>query len=220
MKNDMRLSHILYKVKNLDEAVKDFENMGFTVRYGTKKEKAFNALIWFEEGPFIELFTVSKFAKILTFLMKIFGKRAIARRFDYFIDADYGWVEYSIENERETLDIENEKLRNFGIKYSSMNGKRTNINGLKLKWKLSIPLDLNFPFLMSAYTPNPRPKHIVHKNGAKSVSKLVWGANSKNIDLIRRFTNDDRIELVEGSGFKKIEFNDWDAKLLNIKYYK
>ncbi len=220
MNDKMKLSHILYKVKDLDEAVKDFEKMGFTVRYGAKKEKAFNALIWFEEGPFIELFTIKKSAKILTFLLNIFGKKALGKRFAYFIDADYGWTEYSIENTKVNLEKENKKLERFGVKYSTMNGRRTNINGLKLKWKLSIPLDLALPFLMSAYTPNPRPEHIVHKNGAKSVSKVVWATSRKNIDLIKQFTNDERIVLEEGSGFKKIEFDGWDAEVLNKKYYK
>lgn len=33
----MKVSHILYKVKNLDAGVEKFRQEGFTVEYGTKK---------------------------------------------------------------------------------------------------------------------------------------------------------------------------------------
>ncbi len=220
MNETMRLSHVLYKVKDLHEAVKDFEEMGFTVRYGAKKEKAFNALIWFEEGPFIELFTVNPLAKIIAFFLKLMGKGLVAKRFNYFVNSDYGWSEYAIENERYDLDIENQKLKELGYKYSSLTGRRTNINDIKLTWQLSFPSDLGFPFLMSAYYPDPRPEHIQHENGAKSISQFTWGVSSKNMENIQKFTNDKRLKLEEGSGFKKIEFEGWDAGVLNKKYYK
>ncbi len=220
MSDKMRLSHILYKVKNLHEAVKDFEEMGFTVRYGTKKEKAFNALIWFEEGPFIELFTIKKSSKILTLMLKLIGKKSVAKRFNYFVDAKYGWCEYSIENTREDLEKENIKLKEMNCEYGVLNGRRNNINGLKLKWKLSIPMDLGLPFLMSAYTPDPRPKSIIHKNGAKSVSKLMWGVSDKNMNIINELVDDERMDLIEGNGFKKIEFDGYVNEHLNKGYYK
>ncbi len=217
MDNKMKLSHILYKVKDLHKAVKDFEDMGFTVTYGTKKEKAFNALIWFEEGPFIEVFTVSD-SKFLIFLAKLIGKKAVAKRFEHLYHSDYGWVEYSLENDRYDLDRENNKLKEMGYKYSTLNASRKNLKGIKLKWKLSIPLDVGFPFLMSAYKPNPRPKQITHKNGAIGVRELTWGVEPKNIDNIRKLTSDSRLKLVEGNGFKNIEMEGWNAEILNKKY--
>ena len=49
----MKLSHILYKSNNLSEAVKQFEEEGFKVEYGSKHNPK-NALIYFSEGPYIE----------------------------------------------------------------------------------------------------------------------------------------------------------------------
>ena len=49
----MKISHVLYKVNNLEDTVSQFRNQGFTVEYG-KKDKPYNALIYFEEGPYIE----------------------------------------------------------------------------------------------------------------------------------------------------------------------
>ncbi len=215
MNANMKISHILYKVKNLHEAVADFEKMGFTVKYGTRKDKAFNALIWFEEGPFIELFATKEMPKIFVVLAKLMGKEAALKRFEKYSRADYGWVDYAIENERNDLDKENELLREMGYKYSTLPGKRKNIDNLKLRWKLSVPFDLNIPFLMSAYTPNPRPKSIKHANGAKSVVKLVWGIEESRKSDIERLVNDERLELITGYGFKKIEFDGWNAQILN-----
>ena len=42
----MKLGHILYKVNDLDLAVKDFSAKGFNVEYGSK-ENPHNALIYF-----------------------------------------------------------------------------------------------------------------------------------------------------------------------------
>ncbi len=220
MNDMMTLSHILYKVKNLEEAVKDFEDMGFTVRYGAKKEKAFNALIWFEEGPFIELYTISKWTKVFVFLAKLIGKGAVARRFQYFIDSDYGWSEYSLENNRYELEAENAMLKQLGCQYSTINASRKNIYGQKLRWKLSMPLDLGIPFFMSAYKPNPRPQSIEHRNGAKSVRSLTWGVPSENIEIIQQFTDDSRLQLEVGSGFQSIELEGFDGERLNQPYYK
>lgn len=51
----MRLSHILYKVENKEEAIKYFEELGSTVMRG-----GYNHNIWFEDGSFIEITEVKK----------------------------------------------------------------------------------------------------------------------------------------------------------------
>ncbi len=220
MAKEMRLSHVLYKVKDLHQAVKDFEDMGFTVRYGKKKEKATNALIWFEDGRFIELFTINESAKPILRFLKLFGKKAAAKRFLYYANADYGWVDYAIENDRYDLEKEKVKLKALGCKYSNFKGLRTNINGLKLKWLMVVPDDLGLPFLMTDYNPSPRPETINHPNGATSISTFVWGASEENIKIIRQFTSDEKLILEQGEGFKKIELEGFDADVLNQKYYK
>ncbi len=216
---NMKLSHILYRVDNLHKAVEDFKNMGFTVVYGTKPEKAFNALIWFEKGPFIELYQINK-NKFIINAMKLLGKKGLANRFSHFQNSNYGWVDYSIENDRRDLTEENLLLKEMGYKFSTMPGFRTDINGNKLKWKLSIPFDSSFPFLMSAYSINPRPRRIKHINGAKEVKRLIWGTDKKNIPNINRLLNDNILQLIEGHGFQKIIIDGWDEETFNKPYYK
>ena len=44
----MRLGHVIYNVKDLDAAVKEWRDKGFAVEYGRTK-KPINALIYFSE---------------------------------------------------------------------------------------------------------------------------------------------------------------------------
>ncbi|MBT6178310.1 MAG: hypothetical protein HOI23_13775 [Deltaproteobacteria bacterium] len=50
----MKLSHINYRGRTLDEAVHKFRELGFHVEYGSKQHPH-NALILFFSGPYIEL---------------------------------------------------------------------------------------------------------------------------------------------------------------------
>ena len=53
----MRSGHLIYKVKDLQQAVKEWEAKGFIVEYG-RREKPNNALIYFSQGPYIELLKI------------------------------------------------------------------------------------------------------------------------------------------------------------------
>ena len=50
----MKLSHIILKVNDLDQAVQTYRDKGFAVEYG-KTKKPYNALIYFSKGPYLEL---------------------------------------------------------------------------------------------------------------------------------------------------------------------
>ena len=50
----MKLSHLIYRGRTLDEAVQQFRDLGFHVEYGSKHNPQ-NALIYFSHGPYIEL---------------------------------------------------------------------------------------------------------------------------------------------------------------------
>lgn len=57
--------------------------------------------------------------------------------------------------------------------------KKKKKDGVKLKWKITFLFDLNVPFYcgdLESYKKHRQPKNIVHKNGAKKLEKLVWGA--------------------------------------------
>ncbi len=213
----MVISHILYKVENKEEALKYFEDLGFTVMRG-----GFNHNIWFEDGSFIEIVALKK-NRLVTTLLKIFGKKSVANRFKYFQEADYGFMEYSLHTEAPDLEKENNLLKEMGYKYNSFEMKKKIKRGLKIRWKITFPFDLNIPFFcgdIKEYETHRRPDNIVHKNGAKRLEKLVWGVPKKYIDDINRLNDDDRLELVEGSGFKEIKIEGLDIDVFDKKYYK
>ncbi len=213
----MRLSHILYKVEDKEEAIKYFEDLGFTVMKG-----GYNHNIWFEDGSFIEITEVKKNRFILA-LLKLFGKGCMANKMKYFQDADYGFMEYALDTYAESLDRENKILQDLGYKYNSFEMKKKIENGIKLKWKITFPFDLNIPFYcgdIKNYEKYRFPKNLSHKNGAKKIEKLVWGLPKKYIDDVNRLCDDKRLELVEGRGFQSIKIEGLDMDVFEKKYYK
>ncbi len=213
----MVLSHILYKVEDKEAAIKHFEDLGFTVTEG-----GYNHNIWFEDGFFIELVFVKKNRWIIR-LLKLFGKRSMANRMKYFQDADYGFIEFSLHTYAKDLEKENKMLREMGYQYNSFEMKKKKEDGVKLKWKITFPFDLNIPFYcgdIKNYEEHRRPKNIVHKNGAKKLEKLMWGVPKEYIEDIKKLNEDPRLELVEGKGFEKIKIEGLDIDIFDKKYYK
>ncbi len=127
----MRISHILYKVKDKKKAVKQFEELGFTVTKGD-----FNYNIWFEDGSFIENFFDNLNGFILG-VLKLIGKKSMANKFGFYKKADYGFMEYALETDATDLEKENNILKNSGYKFNTMqmkkkleSGKRIEIEGI------------------------------------------------------------------------------------------
>ncbi len=212
----MYFSHILYKVKDVKQAVKDFEDMGFTVTPG-----AYNSHIWFDDESFIELFEFRE-KKFMLFIMKLFGMRGAVNKMEYYKNADYGFVEFSLENDRDDLDEENALLKQMGYKFNSFTMKKKNVNGLKLKWKITFPRDAKFPFLVAPASTKAHnmPKGVVHKNGAKEIEKITWGFNEKRRRDVSRLTDDKRLEFVDGDGFVSIKITGFEGDVFTKKYYK
>ena len=93
----MKLGHILYKVNDLDLAVKDFSAKGFNVEYGSK-ENPHNALIYFSSGPYIELIQKPPVSRLSKFLLKIIGKKSLLDRFNYWEKSKEGYFEDLFRN--------------------------------------------------------------------------------------------------------------------------
>lgn len=214
----MKLSHILYKVDNLEEAVKEFADMGFTVAYGANPKKATNAMIWFEEGPFIELFTVKVnpvVYSILKGLLKLTGKNALLKRIDLYKNAPKGFCDVSIETEERELKKYTDLLAAEGYACDRTKGRRTNLDGEKLNWQLAAPPSLDIPFLMSAYNIKQGPKKIKHRNGALSIEEVIFATDNKNRPMLNKLVQDERLKFVEGSGIMDIKIKGWDHEMLH-----
>ncbi len=83
----MRAGHIIFGVDDLAKAVKKWEDKGFCVEYGTKSKKR-NALIYFSEGPYIELLSVANIPKFARWFFGLLGAKPFMDRIDYFCESD------------------------------------------------------------------------------------------------------------------------------------
>ncbi len=101
----MKLGHVLYKVDNLDEAVKEYREKGFIVEYG-KSKNPYNALIYFAEGPYFELLHRTGMPTFVKRILRLFGKSAFVDRLDIWDNADEGLVGVALENDRFDIDVE------------------------------------------------------------------------------------------------------------------
>lgn len=115
----MRLGHIIYVVKDLDKAVGEWRKKGFTIEYGRTKNPM-NALIYFSEGPYIELLKDGGMSAAARKIMRLFGKGEFMNRFDYWANAPEGWTSLCIEKNPGGLEQEIAYLDCVGIKGTYM----------------------------------------------------------------------------------------------------
>lgn len=214
----MQLSHVLYRVKDLHVAVEKLRDAGFIVEYGTSPQKAYNALIWFEEGVFVEIYSNSGLPRWVKWLMKIVGYQPVLDRMNKWGQIEEGWCEWSLETTDIHLTEQKAWFKEWNIPFKFHKAKRKDIKGQILRWELLMPHAIDFPFLMSAYVPNPRPQKINHPNGIAGVSKLVVGTEKLDIELLKQLLPDQTaLELIAGEkGLQTIEFVNNSLKIEDI----
>jgi catechol 2,3-dioxygenase-like lactoylglutathione lyase family enzyme len=165
----LRLSHVLIRVDDLAAAVDDYRNRGFTVAWGSDPAHAHNALIWFEEGPFLELLLPPEAGRALPADVA----PPAAERFGAWRDHPPGVCDYALETDDERLDGVVSDLRAAGVACTEPGEfGRTLPDGTRVSWWLSFPHDLDLPFVMSAYQPPQRPPVVTHANGARAVGRV------------------------------------------------
>lgn len=202
----MKLGHILYKVNDLDEAVKEFTKKGFTVEYG-KKKNPYNALIYFAEGPYLELFHHSGMPSFVKTILKFFGKQALVHRLNTWENAPEGLIAVALENDRFDVDIEQQILDEANLKYFKGKSGRTDAKGRKLKFRGIMPDDMEIPFFGTKFNINVRPPiDYVHPNGVKQIKSVSFGTKEKFVPVIKQLCDDDGLKLFIGEGVKDLEF--------------
>lgn len=162
-------SHYLVRTPDLKQAVADYERAGFTVVWGSDPDKAYNALIYFKQGGFIELFDppMNGFLRGLAALGS-FLRIGLMRRFHRWIRAR-GFCDYALECHgplKEALQGTNlPKPRNMS---------RVRDDGVKTRWQLSSPKDPYLPFVMGPYDPplEPDASRTKHENGITRIVGL------------------------------------------------
>ncbi|WDV44798.1 VOC family protein [Clostridiaceae bacterium M8S5] len=201
----MKVSHILYKVNELDKAVEEWRDKGFVVEYG-KEKNPYNALIYFTNGPYIELFQNSGMPNIVKKILKLLGKSALVNQIEYWENAGEGLIGVAIENYKDNLDDELAILKKYKHKYFKMNSKRMDTKGNLLKFKVAFPYNLKIPFLMTYFNIDPKPFNFIHPNGIEGISSITFGTDKELIPLIKELCDDPILKLYHGSEVKDMEF--------------
>ena len=183
----MKVGHVLYKTNNLKAAFKAFKKLGFNVEYGSRS-KPHNALIYFSEGPYIELLEKAPISPFIKLILRLMGRGLLVERFNSWENAKEGFFEICLENE--TTNFEKEK--------------RIDPSHRVLTWKLLFPNQIKIPFLMTKFSINPKPNNFVHPNKVKRIKKISYGTDLKFISILNELCDDDTLQLYEGHGVKNV----------------
>ncbi|GAA2801148.1 hypothetical protein GCM10010441_27510 [Kitasatospora paracochleata] len=169
----LRAGHILCKVDDIHAAVRDFEELGFTMAWGGAPDWAHNALLWFESGPFIELFELPARFGLLRHPFALRHGRAAGERLARWARPGEGWRDLALETDDTELDGVRAELRAWGVTVSRvMKGARTRPDGDRVRYQFLAPSPSCLPFVVSAYDPPQRPEKVLHPNGARGVARI------------------------------------------------
>jgi hypothetical protein len=201
----LKLGHILFKVNNLQEAVKNFSDKGFNVEYGSKRNPK-NALIYFSEGAYIELLEsapISCFQKVLLVLIR---RHQLVQRFASWESSPEGYFELCFEKQNIEFDREIKILKKHGISFFITSSQRVDPFNRRLKWKLLFPLENKLPFLMTPFNEDPRPKNFIHPNGVSKISQVIYGAEPTMISVIKMLCSDPVLFFSKDKGVLQVKF--------------
>ena len=201
----MKVSHVLYKTNNLEASFKEFEKLGYKVVNGSRK-KPHNALIYFSEGPYIELLEKAPVSSFLKVILRLLGKGKVVDRFNSWENSTEGFFEICLETNTTNFKKEEKILAKFEEGYFITNSKRIDASNRVLKWKLLFPNQTKIPFLMTKFNINPKPKNFVHPNKIKRIKQISYSTEASIIPVINELCNDDILQLFIGKRDCKVTY--------------
>ena len=199
----MKVGHVLYKTNNLKAAFKAFKKLGFNVEYGSRS-KPHNALIYFSEGPYIELLEKAPISPFIKLILRLMGRGLLVERFNSWENAKEGFFEICLENETTNFEKEIRILNKFKEGFFVTRSKRIDPSHRVLTWKLLFPNQIKITFLMTKFSINPKPNNFVHPNKVKRIKKISYGTDLKFISILNELCDDDTLQLYEGHGVKNV----------------
>lgn len=200
----MKVSHIMYRVRDLEQGVEEFRAKGFEVEYGREKNPI-NALIYFSEGSYIELLAGSKMPAFFKGLFRLMGQGKLVDRLNSYDDHPGGPCGLALENYKIDLDAECAILKKYGYDAGQRNIRRNDTKGRKLQFRVAFPNDVQLPFFMTYFNVDPKPKAFVHPNGVTRISRVAFGTRKELFPVIRELCDDEMLELQEGDGVTGME---------------
>ncbi len=186
-KKSWYIDHVVIVVKNLDDAVKEFKKLGFTVIPGGKHADNFdhNALIPFSDGSYIELYSpvqtsmgsqlqeLKKQNKLDAFTSNL---NAIKARFIDHIASGEGIMDFAISAPHLNLQQIIASQQNQTL-VGPIRMDRIRPDDKKIVWDVAVPKNNSLPFLITDITPKSwrtlKDQSITQQNGVTGIAEIL-----------------------------------------------
>ncbi len=201
----VKVSHIIVKVDDLHQAVAEYQDKGFEVEFGSAKNPH-NAIIYFSNGPYLELLASTGMPKIMKMILRVFGKGKFVDRLNYWDNHKEGLCGVALENYKKDLNDEKDILKKYNQGYFQMQSGRNDAKGRKLRFTGLFPDELQIPFLMTYFNIDPKPKNFTHPNGVNKIKNISFGTKEEYVPIIQELCDDPTLTLFMGNGIKDLKF--------------
>ncbi|GAA4997417.1 VOC family protein [Actinopolymorpha pittospori] len=184
----LRCSHVICKVDDVRSLVRDYEDLGFTMEWGSAPERARNAFVRFADGPFLEFFELTAAARRWRRPVGLLFGAAAGDRLARWAQPGQGCRDLALETEATSLADTRAALRSAGVSTSRViKGKRTRPDGQLVRYEFLATRPVGLPLVVSAYDPPQRSAGMVHRNGARGIGRVrfaVADADRPAMDLL------------------------------------
>lgn len=204
---NMELSHVLYKVDDLEKAVNKFRRRGFQVIYDHKKE-AHHAFIYFKEGPYLEIIQNMAITGFIAFMLNRMGYKKFVRSMQEQERMSPGYIRIAFESVDENFKREKKIYEKYGQQPVVAPVRRKD-NKVILKCKCLFPTDGEVPFIKSKFKGNViYRRNVIHTNGIIGINKVLYRSSVNNIQLINELGKCDILKLEVGNHKIDVEFKE------------
>lgn len=217
MKEILEISHLIYKVKDLTDAVKKFNDLGFTVEYGDEKKT--NAVIYFSDRTYIEIRDNLGMNNLQKFILKIANMGEYVETTEKQNEAEDKFIRISLNTDIKNLnEIKNIYYKTLAKRCILTNVTRVDRNGNVLKCKCLFPSNANYIFYNSKFN-NEKIWNTSHKNKIVGISRIIYGVDNKEFKLLNLLNTDSRIEFQNSeTEIKSVDFNIDSGEKSNLYY--
>jgi hypothetical protein len=170
----MKCSHVLLKVDDLHQAVRDFRELGFVVDYAAAAKRPRHAHIWFSAGPIIELLTTPPGASLMKWPIEAAFGRGAGTRMTRWARSEEGICDAAVLTGDPDFAGLLDELHNAGFPTGrAVNWTRTKPDGTTARFSFAYPRSGRVPFLVTPYDPPQHPAEVAHPNGATGLSRVL-----------------------------------------------
>ena len=182
--SSLAFDHVVIYVPNLEQAIQQFTDLGFTVQFGGEHEHTVNALIVFNDQFYIELLSLKPTWRrpflllaarlgVISFIANC--KTDISWRLLPWVTMPYGPIDWCLRSDNIARVLQRLKPTAIPL-LKCQSYERIRPDGQQLKWLLGGAKNTDLPYLIQDSTPVslriPLGSHAVHANGAKCLRKI------------------------------------------------